>query len=190
MYRLTRNVHLVLGLFSAVFLFAYGLSAFEMAHSFLFRWSKAERTTTIVERRVDDTPRATASRLMSSGMVGDLTKVTTASTSVTLTIMRPGTVYNVAYVPNTKTATVVTTRSSFIYTLNRIHHVTGTWHDHWVITAWTWFLGLVSVMLFGIGISGVYMWFKRNKERRFGVVMLSLSLGVGGGLVVLLRFVP
>ena len=44
MYTLLRNVHLALGLFTSMFLFAYGLSAFEMGHPFLFGWSTASVT--------------------------------------------------------------------------------------------------------------------------------------------------
>ena len=121
-------------------------------------------------------------------MVGDLVNVQSSSTSIEFTILRPGTEHVVRYAPGDTTAVVTTESADVVGFLNRLHHVTGTWHDAWVISAWTWFMAVVSVMLFGIGLTGIAMWFMRKKERGVGYVLLALSVGGGGGLAVLIRF--
>jgi hypothetical protein len=180
----------VLGLFGSLFLLVYGLSAFQMGHSFLFRWSTPiETTETLTLPAGLGGPRAVAKYLMDAhDLAGDLEGIETSSGAVTLTLRRPGTEHVVRYAPPGGPATVTTERADVIGFVNRLHHVTGTWHDARSINAWTLLLGLVSLGLFGVGLTGVAMWFQRKKDRGVGYVLLALSVGGGGGLAVLIRY--
>jgi hypothetical protein len=187
-YTALRNVHLALGLFSSLFLLAYGVSAFEMAHSPLFRWTKAEKSESSLSIPAAMNPRQLAKHLMEEhDLRGDLMKVETTSIALRLEIVRPGVVHRVEVDTTAGTAVVKTEKGDLIRTLNRIHHLSGMWHEYWVINAWAWLLLLVSIALFGTGASGLYLWIKRTAERRIGTVLIAVSLVWGGSLLVLVR---
>jgi hypothetical protein len=183
MYRWLRNTHLLLGLFSFAFLMMYGLSAVQMANS---SWFNLKPTTT--ERQLALAPnlgaRAAARELMQAhGLRGELTQVRNGE----FRIVRPGTVYEVAYAPQTGHTRVRTHTAGFWGMLNRIHHIAGLWHTYPLINVWGALVVVVSLMLITIALTGIYLWFKLHHERRVGSVLLALSLGFGLTLVVLLR---
>ena len=188
MYNALRNIHLALGLFGSLFLLAYGISAVEMAHPPLFKWTKSSVVEETISIPDETSPRKLATYLMSShGLAGDLMSVETTSISMRLEIVRPGVVHRVSIDPASRVAKVKTERGDLIRTLNRIHHISGLWHEHWVINAWAWFLMLVSIALFGTGLSGLVMWWQRKADRKIGTAMILLSLGWGASLLVLVR---
>lgn len=188
MYKLLRDIHLALGLFSMVFLIAYALSAAQMAYP-IYRPGPQYKTHEIsIPEAVDKTPRPLAKWLMDNeDLRGDLRSVSTTSLAVTLKIVRPATIHDVLYDRATKKAKVVTARQNFIGMLNRLHHTGGLWHDHWAINAWGGFLALVSIFLIVIALTGVYMWFKRNRDRRIGAIVFTVGLTWGLTLLVLIR---
>lgn len=188
MYKLFRDTHLVIGLFSAVFLLAYGLSAAQMAYPIYRPRPHPTVTTLTIPDDVDVTPRPFAKWLMDTqDFRGDLKEVETTSTAVMLFIVRPATTHRIEYARASRTATVTTGRSNFIGMLNRLHHVGGLWHGYWAINAWGWFLAAVSVCLILLALSGVYMWFKRHRERRIGTIVFAAGLVWGVTMLVLIR---
>jgi hypothetical protein len=84
-------------------------------------------------------------------------------------------------------ATVRENRAGFMGMLNRLHHVGGVKHGFWLTNLWGAFTGMVSLALFGIGLTGIYLWFKMHRERKIGAVLLAASLGYSVTLMVLLR---
>ncbi len=188
MYTLLRNLHLALGLFSAVFLLAYALSAAQMAYP-LYRPQSTETVTVIhVPRELDPSPRALAQWLMDRhDHRGDVTDITTTPLGLSLTIVRPGTTHRVVFDSRDRAAHVTTSTTNAIGMLNRIHHVGGVRHEYWAANAWGWFLLAVSVCLLALAISGVVMWFQRHRERRMGLVVLVAGLAWGLGLLILIR---
>lgn len=187
MYRLLRDLHLIAGLFSAVFLLAYGLSAAQMAYP-IYRPRPTETARSIEIPREIEWARPLARWLMDEhDLRGDLAEVETGTASLSLTIVRPGTVHRVVYDPATGRARVTTGVLNAVGMLNRIHHVGGVWHEYWAINAWGWFLLAVSVALLLLAVTGVIMWFQRHRERRVGTVLLAAGLCWGLTLLVLVR---
>jgi hypothetical protein len=184
MYKLIRNVHLFAGLFCGAFLFMYGLSAVQMAHNSWFNLKPAvvERTAPITASGA----RAIAKELMDrEGLRGDLAQVRETPQGPRFRIQRPGTVYEVEVAGSEARIRVNT--ANFIGMLNRIHHVAGVHHDYWPVTLWGWFVPLVSVGLFVLGASGIFLWFKTKRERSIGLALLVLGLGFSVPVIVLLR---
>ena len=128
--------------------------------------------------------RAIARQLMDQhGLKGELAQVR----DTRFRIVRPGTVYEVDYSPETGVAKVKTNVANFMGMLNRIHHIGGLWHDFTLTNVWSVFVGIVSAALIILAISGIYLWFKIHTERVIGVVLLALSLGYSLTLIVLIR---
>jgi hypothetical protein len=188
MYRWLRNTHLLLGVFSLLFVLMYGMSGIQMAHNSWFTARPA-----VVEDRValspqDLTPRAVGRALMEHrGLRGEIAQVRDTPAGFAFRILRPGTVYDVEYSRATSEARVRTSTATFIGMLNRIHHVAGLWHEYPLINLWGIFVGVVSCALLLLGATGIYLWFKLHAERRIGAALLALSLGYSLTLIVLLR---
>jgi hypothetical protein len=114
MYRWLRNIHLILGTFSFLFLMMYAVSAVQMAHN---RWFSSKPTVTEIELAVGagQTPRAAAQALMQQhGMRGELGGVKQSPEGSSFRITRPGTVYEVVYNQAAGKAKVRTNTANFI----------------------------------------------------------------------------
>jgi hypothetical protein len=184
MYKLLRNTHLLTGLFAFLFLLMYGVSAVQMAHNKWFDNKPAVIDSQAALAAGMTDARAVARELMDHhGIKGDLAQVRNNS----FRIVRPGTVYEVTYSPETGTAKIRTNVANFMGMLNRIHHIGGLWHEFTLTNVWAVFVGLVSAALMILSVTGIYLWFKIHTERVIGSILLALSLGYSLTLIVLIR---
>jgi hypothetical protein len=189
MHRWLRNTHLFLGLFSFLFLLMYGASSVQMAHNSWFNTKPSvnESTVQVPGERAHDA-RAVARFLMDRhGVRGEIQQAQETEEGFRLRVMRPGTVYEVAYVRSTGEAKVRTNVANFIGMLNRLHHVGGLWHEFTLTNIMGVFVGMVSAALILLGLTGIYLWFKIYKERKIGAALLAVSLGYSLTLMVLMR---
>jgi hypothetical protein len=188
MYRWLRNLHLGVGLFFAIFLVAFGLSAVQMAYR-LPGPNSTETTSTIeVPTGYQVNPRAFAWWLMDHhGLRGDLAEVKTEGAIVSLTITRTGTIHRVEYDSRAGSAHVTTTSRNMLGVLNRIHHASGIAHDYWAVNGWGWVLLTTSCALLVLAITGIVMWFKRHEDRVLGAMVTTIGLAWGVTLLVLMR---
>jgi hypothetical protein len=129
MYRWLRNIHLVSGLFSFLFLLTYGWSAMQMAHpSWVSLQPAITETQLAVGAEVSGNPRALARALMDDHRVrGGLDEVTETSDGYKLRISRPGTECEVSFSRARGEAKIQTFRANFVGMLNSLHHVAGFW---------------------------------------------------------------
>src|SRR5512134_1144290 len=100
MHRTLRAIHLCSGVFSALFLIMYAVSAMQMAH---FRWFRLQPKVVETALAVDSgqavEPRALARHLMDRhGLRGEVRQVETKDGKISFNIVRPGTVHQVGYV--------------------------------------------------------------------------------------------
>lgn len=189
MYRLMRSLHLGLGQFFLFFLLMYGASAVQMAHP---AWFPMEPAVTEERLAVDPALAGSAPALAhllreEHGLRGDLQRVDETPGGLSLRIVRPGTVHDVEYDRAAGAAQVRTSVATFMGMLNRIHHVGGLWHEYALINVWGLLVGLVSVGLVLLALSGIYLWFRIHRERRAGALVLGASLAVSLTLMVLIR---
>jgi len=189
MYRWLRNIHLVSGLFSVLFLFTYGWSAVQMAHRSWFSLQPRIRETQVaVGIEVSDNPRALARTLMDDyGLRGGLDEVRQTSEGYELRISRPGTEYKVSYSRVRGEAKVRTFRANFMGMLNSLHHVAGFRRGDGLQKTWASLVGVVSVGLILLAVTGIYLWFKLFNERAVGIVLLVISLTYSLSLAIWLR---
>ena len=190
MYRLMRNIHLILGLVFALVLGVYMLSSVRLAHR---SWFSAKPTVTEETYSVDPseagTPRALGLHLMAEhGLRGEIARVQTAQDGgFSLAIRRMGTNYQIQYQAGATEAQVRTNRLAFTGMLMGLHFTYGFWHESSTINLWGAVMLLTSIALFLMGASGIYLWFKTYEERRIGSVLLAAGLAFAIALMVLVR---
>ena len=188
MYKWLRNTHLLIGLFSFLFLLMYGVSSVQMAHNTWFDLKPAVTDSQAALAKGLDNPRDIARQLMDSGDVkGELQQIRKTGQGYGFRVVRPGTVYEVTYPADTGVTKIRTSVAGFMGMLNRIHHVGGVWHEFALTNVWGVFVGIISVMLVVLALTGIYLWFKIHTERVIGIILLALSLGYSLTLIVLIR---
>ena len=186
-YKFLRNTHLLLGLFSCLFLLMYGVSSVQMAHNTWFDLKPhvIESQATLASGL--SSARDIGRQLMDQGAVkGELQQIRKTAGGYSFRVVRPGTVYDVDYA-QTGAVKIRTNVANFMGMLNRIHHVGGLWHDYTLTNVWGVFVGMISVMLIVLSVTGIYLWFKIHTERVIGAVLLILSLAYSLTLIVLIR---
>ena len=190
MYRLMRNVHLILGLVFVLALGVYLLSSVRLAHR---SWFSSKPTLTEETFSVDPgeagTPRALGMQLMAKhGLRGEIARIQTLEDGTfSLAIRRIGTNHQVRYETGATEAQVRTNRLAFIGMLMGMHFKYGFWHEDSTINLWSTVMLLTSIALFLMGASGIYLWFKTYEERRIGAVLLFGGLVFAVALMVFVR---
>jgi hypothetical protein len=189
MYRWLRNTHLVAGLLVLPFLLMYALSAVQMSHGgwFSLKPTVTQRTVAVASSPIND-GRALARILMDQEHLrGELRQVKATDAGFHLQIEHPGTVYRVDYSRQTHQAVIRTSVAPFMGMLNRIHHLAGLHNASLVLDVWGGWVVAVSLCLFLLGLTGIYMWFKLYKERVVGSILLAVSLAYSLALILLIR---
>ena len=188
MYQTLRNIHLFLALLSIPFLLAYGVSSVQMAHGTWFSAKPRVAETHVSASPASENARTVARELMDRyGWKGEIQQLRETPVGYKFHIARPGTVYEIDYARATGDTAVRTSTANFIGLLNRLHHAAGFWHDYWAINLWSGFVAWTSGALILLGISGVWMWFARQKDRVAGIILLVLNLGASLTLLLMIR---
>ena len=189
MYKIIRNVHLLLASFSLPFLIMYGVSAVQMSHSTWFQAKPAvtERDLSIAPGQAD--ARSVARDIMNRqpDLNGELSNVQPNDAGIALRIVVPGTVHEVRYDRLSGSVHIKTSIAGAMGMLNRLHHWAGFWHEPASMKAWATFVAVVSLGLLLLGASGIYMWFTRRSERRIGLALLAVNLIVAATVLGLMR---
>ena len=189
MDRSLRTLHLVLGLFAGPFLLVYGISAVQMAHSDWF--SITERTSfsrVTIQPAEAPGPRVLANLLMRRGVVrGELRDVTSTPDGFAFTIYRPGTQQRVDYSAAKSSASIQTRTSTFLFLLNRLHHIAGFGNGYAPLNLWSVSMAVMSIILLALSATGVYLWIHEHRDLRIGAILLILSVAIGVPLIVWMR---
>ena len=189
MYKVIRNVHLLLASFSLPFLIMYGVSAVQMSHSTWFQMKPAVTEHDLALAAGQTDARIIARDIMDrqADVKGELSNVQATDARLSLRIVVPGTVHEVRYDRASGTARIKTSVAGVMGMLNRLHHWAGFWHEPLSMKAWAVFVAVVSLGLLLLGASGIYMWFTRRPERRIGIALLAVNLIFAVTILTLLR---
>jgi hypothetical protein len=178
MFRLMRNVHLILGLLFFFYAMLFAASSLVIIYR---PWLKLthdvqERIVPVAAEQAQ-TPRALALELMQShGLKGDLRDIKQDGGMIRFVIARPGTQADVKYSASAGEARIKTRRDGFLETLEHLHTNHGFWHEFVPANAWSLLSLLGSAGLLLLGASGIYLWFCHHEERVTGFVILTLGL--------------
>jgi hypothetical protein len=188
MYRTIRSIHLCAGLFSLVFLAMYGVSAVQMTHGGWLRMRPRVVTRIVTLPRTTADARALARELAERyGIAGELTGIHAGADGVSFRILRPGIVWQADYVPATGETALRITDSGLLGMLNRIHQMRGLWHEWGAYNLWAMLLAMVGAAILTLGATGVYLWWKTNRNHRWSGAVLAVSVAVVGGLAAWMR---
>ena len=189
MYRIVRNIHLLLASFSLPFLIMYGISAVQMSHSTWFELKPVveEREVPLTVGQTD--ARAIAREIMDRerAVKGEVSNIQPGDAGVAMRIVVPGTVHDVRYERASGVARIKTSVAGTMGMLNRLHHWAGFWHEPVSMKIWAVAVAAVSAALVLLGASGIYMWFTRRPERQIGIALLAINLVFALTLLTLLR---
>ena len=183
MYRTLRSLHLCAGLFALVFLVVYAVSALQMTHG---KWVHLEARST--QRNIALPPalpgaRAAASDLAQRfGISGELTAVRVTPAGVSFRVLRPGMVWQADYTAATGATRLRITDSGILGAFNRIHQMRGVWHTWAAYNMWAALLALVGCAILTLGATGLYLWWKTNRDRRFSGALFAAGVAIAGGL--------
>jgi hypothetical protein len=189
MFRLMRNVHLILGLLFFFYAMLFALSSLTIIYRPMLklRRDSEERTLQVATEKAI-TPRALALELMQHHeMKGDLRDIKQDGEAIRFVIARPGTQSDVTYWPSTAEAKIKTHREGFLETLVHLHTNHGLWHDFLPANAWSLLSLLGSAGLLLLGVTGIYLWFCHKEERVIGFVILTVGLTYSLTMLVLSR---
>lgn len=186
-YSRMRDIHLLSGLFSLAFILMYAASALQFAHA---GWVDTKPAVTGWSVRLAPSlePRDAARALRSAAPVqGDLLQIRRTGELTRFRLSHPGVVHDVIYNPATGQADLKTSRYGFSGMLNRLHTTAGLWHNTAAPNAFGIAVGLVSAALLVLGASGMFLWFTRRNEWKFGTVLMVASLLWAFGAILAMR---
>jgi hypothetical protein len=176
-YPVLRTTHLLCGVCALPFLVMYALSAVQMAHSRWFNMKSAiTESEAVVPAGMTD-GRVVAREVMRTGNVrGEITEVKDTPAGFEIQVHRPGTEHEIRYDRADGSARVRTKIAGFWGMINRLHHAAGLWHEYGPTRWWAVLCALTSVAAIGLGATGIWMWWLRKQERRWGLVLLAANV--------------
>lgn len=189
MFKAIRNTHLLLGLFFSPFVLMYGVSSVRFAHREWVNTEPAETEITLHPESIDElTPRSLARALMDQeGVRGILGDIRETDDGFKFRVGRIGTQYEIQFAQASSEVTIKKRESNLMGMLLGMHVYSGVSTGYWLHDVWGWIVVLTSVALTGLGVTGIYLWFKIHRERIPGLIFLSAGLAYALTLIVLLR---
>ena len=187
-YRWLRTIHLLCGVFAAPALLMYGVSAVQMAHNHWFTMKPAVTETEIPLRPGSTNGRLVTLEVMSiRGIDGEISAVRKTPSGFETRVTVPGTVHEISYDAASGHVRLRSSVAGFMGMLNRLHHAAGLYHEYFPLHLWGVLCALVSAATLGLGVTGIWMWWLRKQERRWGIMLLSANLIFAVTLLVMMR---
>jgi hypothetical protein len=121
------------------------------------------------------------------GIRGEITSVASTADGFDIRITAPGTVHDIRYRRANGAAEVRTSVAGTMGFLNRLHHAAGFWHEWGPMKLWAALVAAVSVATVGLAATGIWMWWLRRQERRWGSVLLAANAAFAAIVLSLLR---
>jgi hypothetical protein len=173
-----RNLHLGFGLAFVLMAMVFAVSSLVIIYRpWLTPTTEQSEVTIQLSPNGAATPRAAALELMNEhGFRGDLQQIQTQNDNVSFRIVRPGEAAAVTYVPASGEATITVTRQGALETMVQLHTNHGLWHEYVPSNLWSAIALLTSAGLLLLGVTGIYLWFTRYKERWLGGILLGFGL--------------
>jgi hypothetical protein len=170
---LIRDIHLAVALFCTPFVLAYALDGVRVNHGSIYPKDsrKSEHTYAVSATDADaiavelDVRHGLKGRYWPPGGDGSF-----AIAGATAT-------HTVRYDAATRSARVQTERPRFFSLATNLHFASGVHFSHASLNAWGWLVVLVSVAFVALGVTGLWLWIPRLKERRLGLLFLGVSVG-------------
>ena len=189
LYRLTRDLHLYLGLFISPFVLVFAISVFFLVHAWLPKIG-SEATTRRVESALplpEDLPLLSGRALIdalkptleSAGVRGEVGFIRhlVKEEKLIIPVMIPGRETTVSISLSNRQATIVTRETGFADALVTLHKSPGQHGPdirmNWFyMRVWRWLADATVYLILFISVSGIYLWYALRAERSVGLILL------------------
>ena len=102
--------------------------------------------------------------------------------------LRPGKEYQIDVHAGQRSATITQTRTNFWHLVRDLHGSHITYPDSILAGTWAWYTDLCTCVVVAAGISGVYLWTRRRRERRIGLILIGSAAALCLALMLLITF--
>lgn len=188
-YRVIRDIHLYLGLFSSPFIVVFALSAIFIAHAWLPKASPDTSATRVVSslvlssnlssltgRPLTDALKPVLESIHVPGEIGFVQRMV-AQEQLIIPVTIPGRETTVTLDLAKREARVVTREVGFASALVTLHKSPGqhgpTLRMNWVfMKLWRWMADATVYLILFVSLSGVYLWYVLRAERTVGFILL------------------
>ncbi len=188
-YRVIRDLHLYLGLFSSPFVLVFAISVVFLVHAWLPKIGSETSTTRVVSalplpvnlqglsgRPLIDALRATLEKADVHGEVGFVRHMVKEE-KLTIPVTIPGRETIVTINIASREATIVTRETGLADALVILHkypgqHLTNIRMNWFYMKAWSWMADATVYLILFISVSGIYLWYVLRAERKVGFILL------------------
>lgn len=203
--RITLNIHIYGGLLCFSYLLILGISVLNFNHPFAFTQAQAETLTWTQPIEIPALVRADA-KIAAGAMqrqnnaaviraIGSFAEPYpnsngswTGADVYHVHLMRPGKEYQIDVHSDRKTATITQTRTGWWALIRDLHGSYFAYADSFLAGTWSWYTDLCAFVVLFAGISGIYLWTGRRRERGIGLVVIGLASAVSILVMLLVRF--
>ena len=188
-YRLTRDLHLYVGLFISPFVLVFSVSVFFLVHSWRPRIGSETSTTRVVSavplpgdlQKLSGRPliEAVKPALEKADVRGEVSFVRhlVKEEKLIIPVTIPGRETTVSISIASREATIVTRETGLADAMATLHkspgeHAPAIRMNWFYMKAWRWLADTTAYLILFISVSGVYLWYVLRAERRVGFVLL------------------
>ena len=188
-YRLTRDLHLYLGLFISPFVLVFSISVFFFVHSWLPKFAPESVNTRVVSdlalpgelpklsgRPLIEALKPILEKLNVPGEIGFVRHQVNEGKWI-IPVSIPGRATTVSINLARQEATVETRETGLADALMTLHKSPGQHGGdirmNWFyMKAWRWLADATVYLTLFISVSGIYLWYMMRAERRIGIILL------------------
>jgi len=188
-YRLIRDLHLYLGLFSSPFVLVFAISVFFLVHTWLPKFGSDASTTRVVSglllpanlqtlsgRPLIDALKPVLEKAEVPGEVGFVQHLVKEEKLI-IPVTVPGRETIVTINIASRGATIVTRETGLAGAMATLHrspgeHAPAIRMNWFYLKAWRWLADTTAYLILFISVSGIYLWYVLRAERRVGFVLL------------------
>jgi hypothetical protein len=188
-YRITRDLHLYLGLFISPFVLVFAISVFFLVHSWLPNLGSESSTARVVSvlplsrdlQTLSGRPLIDALKpvLENAGVRGEVGFVRhlVKEEKLIIPVTIPGRETTVTLTLASGEASIVTRERGFASALVTLHktpgpHTAGIRMNWFYMEAWRWMADATVYLILFISVSGIYLWYVLWAERAVGFLLL------------------
>jgi hypothetical protein len=188
-YRLTRDLHLYIGLFISPFVLVFAVSVFFFVHSWIPTFAFPTARTRLVSslnlstnllqlsgRPLVDALKPILKEMNVPGEIGFVQQSVKDQTLI-IPVSIPGRATSVNIDSLRHEATIVTRETGLADALITLHkspggHGPDIRMNWFAMKAWRWFADATVYLTLFISVSGIYLWYMLRSERKVGLVLL------------------
>jgi hypothetical protein len=100
--------------------------------------------------------------------------------------VRIGKEYQIDVHPSQGSATITRTRANFWALIRDLHGAYAAYPDSILGSTWAWYTNFCTCVVIVAGISGIYLWTGRRRERRAGLIVFAAAAAISLSLMILI----